>query len=296
MIQPEKADLSSAWAVVPEQLVCYVRATAGALPVRYNACLGYESSDSLILIGYPPRDPLNHEVVMQSLKAAMLTTRAHRITLLAAGSPDPGPEFENWSREAGTGREAPRDEYLSLPIPPGSLPQKVRNITRRAGREVSIRQAGELDSEQLELVRHYLNHRDLSPGLRLIFRNIKGYVDACPGALVISAWKPGGKLAGFSIGDYTGLETAFYMFSFRHPEFAPPGTADLLLYELLKEGEKRGQGRMNLGLSVNPGITFFKKKWRALPFLPYMETSWKRRPGGRLTKIWKRIFSGCRFQ
>lgn len=190
MIQPEKADLASAWAVVPEQLVCYVRATAGALPVRYNACLGYESPDSLILIGYPPRDPLNHEAVMQSLKTAMQTTRAHRITLLAAGSPDPGPGSDNWSREqeAGTGRETPRDEYLSLPIPPGSLPQKVKNIIYRAGREVSIRQARKVGQEQLELVGHYLKHRDLSPGVRLIFRNIKSYVDACPGTLVIREW------------------------------------------------------------------------------------------------------------
>jgi hypothetical protein len=288
MTQPEKADLTSAWAVVPEQLVCYVRATAGALPVRYGACPGYESSDSLILIGYPPQDPLNHEAVLQSLKTAMQTTRAHRITLLAALSPGPGFDPENWFRD----QETAGDEYLSLPIPLEYLPQKVRNITNRARREVSISQGRKLSREQLELVGHYLKHRDLGPGIRHIFRNIEGYVDTCPGALVISAWNAGGKPAGFSIGDYTGLETAFYMFSFRHPESAPPGTADLLLYEMLKEGEKRGQVRMNLGLSVNPGIAFFKKKWQALPFLPYVETSWKRRPGGRLAKLWKRAFSG----
>ena len=63
------------------------------------------------------------------------------------------------------------------------------------------------------------------------------------------------------------------MFSFRHPE-APPGTADLLLDALVRKSVEFGHMNMNLGLGINGGIGFFKKKWGALPCLPYVETSW----------------------
>jgi hypothetical protein len=32
---------------------------------------------------------------------------------------------------------------------------------------------------------------------------------------------------------------------------------------------------MNLGLGVSDGIRFFKRKWGAEPFLPYVEASWR---------------------
>jgi hypothetical protein len=82
-------------------------------------------------------------------------------------------------------------------------------------------------------------------------------------------------LAAFSIGEYAGLAMAFYMFSFRDPRIAPPGATDLLLSQLLKEASERGHMGMNLGLSVNEGISFFKRKWGAVPFLPYVQATWE---------------------
>jgi len=35
---------------------------------------------------------------------------------------------------------------------------------------------------------------------------------------------------------------------------------------------------MNLGLAVNAGIGFFKRKWGADLFLPYVEVSWDIKP------------------
>jgi len=55
----------------------------------------------------------------------------------------------------------------------------------------------------------------------------------------------------------------------------PAGATDLLLSGLLGEAHERGHTRMNLGLGVNEGVGFFKRKWGAVPFLPYVQTTWE---------------------
>jgi hypothetical protein len=42
---------------------------------------------------------------------------------------------------------------------------------------------------------------------------------------------------------------------------------------------------MNLGLGVSDGIRFFKRKWGAEPFLPYVETSWQPASAGVLSRL-----------
>ena len=77
---------------------------------------------------------------------------------------------------------------------------------------------------------------------------------------MLSTRRSDGRLAAFSVGEFGSLHTAFYMFCFRHSGLAPPGSADLLLDALLAEARERGQARMNLGLEVNAGVGFFKRK------------------------------------
>jgi hypothetical protein len=54
---------------------------------------------------------------------------------------------------------------------------------------------------------------------------------------------------------------------------------------LLEEARQHGQTRMNLGLGVNAGISFFKRKWGAEPFLPYVEVSWEVKPQPLMTRL-----------
>ena len=49
-----------------------------------------------------------------------------------------------------------------------------------------------------------------------------------------------------------------------------PGVSDLLLFEAVKHSLSQRKTYINLGLGINPGVTFFKKKWGGVPFLPYM--------------------------
>ena len=293
MLGPDRLDHVAANAVVPEQLVCYVRAVAGSTPRLFDTCLGYETPDDLVLIGYPLHDPprslLDEQALSRSVDLALESSKAPKISVLAATRPKQAPAVATGEASSEDSSDNIRDAYLALPIPPPAPKQKLRNLLRRAEREVTLDQGRTLDQDHLALIDRYLVSRDLESGTRLIFRNIPAYVQACPGALVISAWlnetDDAPRLAGFVVGDFTSLSTVCYMFAFRDPDIAPPGTADLLLHALLLEGEKRGQIRMNLGLGINPAIRYFKKKWGAEVFLPCVETSWERHPKGWLKRL-----------
>ena len=89
-----------------------------------------------------------------------------------------------------------------------------------------------------------------------------------------------------AFGDFTALGTAFYMFAFREPH-CPPGVADLLLHHIALEGSRQGQRLLNLGLGINAGVTFFKKKWGARELFPLITTSWQLPP----KHWWKRLLS-----
>lgn len=163
---------------------------------------------------------------------------------------------------------------IALPCPPER--QKVRNLLRRAATEARVDE-DDFGPGHQALVAAYLAARPLPPGTRAIFAALPAYarLAGSPGLNVrlYSARRQDGSLAGFAIGDFTGLHTAFYMFAFRARN-APPGTADLLLRRILTQAEVMGHRRLNLGLGVNPGIAFFKQKWGASPLLPYVESAW----------------------
>ena len=260
----------TAEACVPEQLEHYVRSVSGRRAFLCGGYAAYAHAGHAVLVAYP----LDAEAEAPGREAepslagplGELALSCSAVTVLAPFRP----------AEAPNSAPSSRDRYWDLPVPPRPG-QKLRNMLKRAGREVAV-EPEEWNEEHAALVRHYLQTRPLAPGTRAIFTALPDYwaraAQAGAALLLFAARKKDGRLAAFSMGDYTALRTAFYMFSFRHPD-APPGTADLLLARLVEEAHARGHARMNLGLGINGGISFFKKKWHAEPGLPYVETSWE---------------------
>ena len=263
------ADLG-ARALVPEQIPSYVRAVSGR---RLQSCEGFAAwttADSCTLIAFPSEDelaafPLESEAYAQRLEKAVACALAmpdlRRITVLAPTIPAAAPGQAVVERDAWW--------CVKLPHTPG---QKLRNMLRRAEREASIA-VEEWGAEHDMLVDHYLKVRTLAPGTRHIFGRVGAYVRSCPDALLFSARDASGRLLAMAVGDYSALSTAFYMFAFRQDD-CPPGVSDALLRALADEAERRGQSTLNLGLGIDGGITFFKKKWGACLAMPHFETSW----------------------
>ena len=59
------------------------------------------------------------------------------------------------------------------------------------------------------------------------------------------------------------------MFNFSSDNRYIPGASDLLLSEIIEDAKRERKRTINLGLGINPGVTFFKKRWGGVVFLPH---------------------------
>jgi hypothetical protein len=265
MITTEQRAGVTTQAETPEQVIPYVCAVSELKPRVIGPCVAYEREGEVVLVGYPLRDPKNTGAMAEAVGLALRLQGLRRITVMGPARPPQAPESavveEDW--------------YYSLPVPPPPPGQKLRNLLLRAGRDLTIERGGSWGDHHTALVRRYLDERPLAAGMRHIYTKIPRYLAESAGSLLVSARLTDGRLAAFSVGEYAGKATAFYMFSFRDPGVAPPGAADLLLARLLQEASERGHSQMNLGLEINKGIGSFKRKWGATPFLPYVQTTWE---------------------
>lgn len=283
MIGPDLLARVTAEAVVPEQVVQYVRAAAGSKPAMLGRCVGFLSESDLVLIGYPVGDPLDIQAMSESVDHALRMPGISRVTVVGPTRPSQVPPHI----------QASEDSYCSLPLPAPPPGQKLRNLLRRAARDLSLHEGHRLEEDHLELVSRFIAARPLAAGTRHILERIPAYLAASPSSLVLSGRLSNGGLAAFAVGEFGSLATAFFMFCFRDPGLAPPGSSDLLLSGLLAEAARRGQTLMNLGLGINEGIRFFKAKWGAMPFLPYVQVSWEPRTPGLLSRM-RAVLSGRR--
>lgn len=288
----QRASLASitASAVTPDQLLPYVLAVSGLSPRRLASSVAYQDQDGegpLVLVAYPEGRPEDEAERDAAVAAALELPGLGQITVLSASRPTAAPDDASQSE----------DTYWSLPIPPPEPGQKLRNLLRRAGRELEIVQSSGPDCwtpDHAALVDDFCQRRKLDAGTIHIFHHLDAYLARAGEAVLFTAWTKGDKsLAGCAIGDFSAMATAFYMFAFRY-QTAPPGTADGLLAAICAEAGARGHSQINLGLGIDPGVSFFKKKWGAKPFLPLVETSWKiARQAKKTKKGWlARLFGG----
>jgi hypothetical protein len=271
-MMPRGVSFFASQAVVPEQIPVYVESVSDSKAVACGACIAYENETDLTLIGYPIHDPLDAKAVDEAVDEACrlpVLAQGGRLTVLCAARPRAAPPHATFEEDAWWG--------LSLPPapPPSRVRHKILHMLRRAEQSVVIEQSrGDLNAAHQKLVDAQIRSRPLAPGTRFIYSRLRHYLAASPQAVLFSAYRrETGELTACAVGEYAGLHTAFYLFAFRAPD-APFGVADLLLSALLREAEARGHTRCNLGLGINSGISFFKRKWQATIMLPCQEYSW----------------------
>jgi hypothetical protein len=269
VIGPDRLTRVTAKAVVPEQVVPYVTAVGGGRPRWFGACVGYLTEDHAVVVGYPVHDPLDRSAMEEAVGQAVASPEVRRITFLGPARPPQAPPHVN----------CVEDGYYGVILPVRPPRQKLRNLLRRAQRELKIDRGRDLTPDHDAMVKQYLDGRSLAPGTRRIYSRLHRYLEASPGSLIFSARHGDGRLAAFAIGEFSALSSAFFMFCFRDPWSAPPGSADLVLSALIGEAQDRGQERVNLGLGIHPGIRSFKEKWGAELLFPYVEVTWEKRTG-----------------
>lgn len=271
MITAEEESTIEDHAYVPEHLPQYVTPISGAEPFLLDDFLAYRKKNRLVFIGYPLREAFDEEHMQGTLEGAIRRFEPEEVALTAPSIP---------SSIAGS-VHPPSDHYYRLDLGSVSVSQKVRNMLNRAGRELTVERGRSFDEEHRRMVDDFLKLHPVEEATRFIFKRIGEYIASSSTAWLFDARNGEGRLVAFDIAEFKPKNDGIYMFNFSSPALYIPGASDLLLAELIRHGKAEGKNYMNLGLGINPGVTFFKKKWGGETFLPY--TFYLYRPGKRET-------------
>jgi hypothetical protein len=265
MIAAAQQDTINGRAYIPEHMTHYVTAISQAEPFLFDDFLVYTSHHRLIFVGYPLEQTFDAKRMGKNLEKAIKRFNPRNVSLTAPALPTSRRNFAH----------APSDHYYRLDLSSISVSQKLRNMLKRAGRELSVKKNIGFDEEHKQMITGFLKTHPVDEATGFIFNRIDEYLSSSPNVRVFDARNKEGELVAFDVAEFTPKDYAFYMFNFGSDVRYVPGASDLLLSEVIQEAKTAGKSFINLGLGINPGVTFFKKKWGGVAFLPYAFCSYE---------------------
>jgi len=259
MITASQQDYIEEHAYIPEHMVHYVTAISQAEPFLLGTYLTYSRKDLLIFIGYPLKEDFEEKKMEKTLDEARRRFKPKEISLTAPKIPS----------SIAKSTRSPSDYYYKLDLSTLSISQKLRNMLKRAGRDLVVERVRELDKEHHQMVKEFFNTHRVDEATQFIIKRIPEYLSSASSVWVFSAREKGGALVAFDIAEFGARQYAIYMFNFTSRSHYVPGASDLLLSEVIKFAKEENKKFINLGLGINTGVTFFKKKWGGFPLYPY---------------------------
>jgi hypothetical protein len=246
-------------AYIPEHLTDYVTSVSKTEPFLFGAYLAYFKKGLLVFNGYPLGEVFEEKGMAEALNKAKKRLEPEAVTLIAPRIPS----------EIGEGLSPPSDSYYRLEISHLAISQKLRNVLRRAGRDLTVGRVKTCGDEHRAMVEEFLASHPVEEGTGYLFRRIPEYLNLVRSAWVLEARDSRKTLVAFDVADFGATHYAMYMFNFTSRPCSVPGASDLLLRHVIQFAKEENKGFINLGLGINPGVIFFKRKWGAVPFCPY---------------------------
>ncbi|MBU2055739.1 MAG: hypothetical protein KKC25_12345 [Proteobacteria bacterium] len=259
MITTAQEDYIDHHAYVPEHIPQYVTPISQAEPHLFGDFLVYAKKGHFILVGYPLNEAFEEKRLRRALEDAVKCFKPESVSLIAPAIP---PSLQQ-------GPHPPTDHYYRLDLSTLSISQKLRNMLRRAGRELSVGKSTHFDQEHMKMIEGFLKTHSADEATRFIFRRIDTYLSSSKTASIFEARTDNGDLVAFDVAEFKPRDYAVYMFNFRSESHYIPGASDLLLSAVTQRAMAEGKKYINLGLGINPGVAFFKEKWGGVVFLPY---------------------------
>jgi hypothetical protein len=259
MITAAEEALIERHAYLPEHVPEYVTAISEAEAFLFGGYLAYARHELLILIGYPLGEPFDQKRMEEAREEAVKRLNPESVSLMAPSLPASLEKIDH----------PPSDHYYRLDLASLTVSQKVRNMVRRAGRELTVETNGRFDAEHQELVAAFLNTHPVDEATRFIFKRIDRYLASSRTAAILDARTGGRELVAFDIAEFRPRDYALYMFNFTSDARYVPGASDMLLARMIELAKTEGKQYINLGLGINPGVVFFKEKWGGAAFLPH---------------------------
>jgi hypothetical protein len=259
MITASQQDYISDHAYIPEHIPQYVTAISQAEPFLFGDFLGYAKKGHFTFVGYPLKEPFEEKRLRSALEDGIKRFHPESVSLIAPSVPS----------SINDRMHPPSDHYYRLDLSAISISQKLRNMLKRADRELSVESSNTFDEDHRKMIVEFLKTHPVDEATGFIFNKINEYLSSSPNVRVFDARNERGELVAFDVAEFTPKDYALYMFNFGSEARFVPGASDLLLSEVIKQAKAESKKYINLGLGINPGVTFFKKKWGAVAFLPY---------------------------
>ncbi|MEN2985061.1 MAG: hypothetical protein ABDH16_00115 [Thermodesulfovibrionaceae bacterium] len=278
MLSYEEKIIVSKYAYIPEHLIDYVVAVSGAEPFFHEDCIYFVKNSHLIFIGYPLKEAFSFEGVKKILFNVIDKLKPKTVAFIA-------PEILISEKEC---LKKNSDFYYILELSTFALTSKLRNSIKRASKEVEILYSKDITKQHITLIEEVIQTHRFDEYTEHIYRKIPEYVNSSSKTFVFSAINSKGQLVGFDVADYESENFCFYMFNLISKSTYIPGVSDLLFYEIVKEAKKQKKQFVNMGLGINEGVTFFKKKWGSRKFLDYNFCLFER--GIKFLNALRRIF------
>ncbi len=246
-------------AYLPEHVPEYVTAVSQTEAFLFGGYLAYAKQGHLILIGYPLGETFDEKRMEEALEGAVTSLNPESVSLMAPSIPASLVKLDH----------PPTDHYYRLDLSSVPISQKLRNMLRRAGRELSVGKNPHFDQVHEKMVEAFLKTHAVDEATRFIFRRIDQYLSASKTASIFEARTGDGDLVAFDVAEFKPRDYAVYMFNFRSESRYTPGASDLLLSAVMQQAIVEGKKYINLGLGINQGVTFFKEKWGGVVVLPH---------------------------
>ncbi len=259
MITTAQENYIEEYAYVPEHMSPYVMAISQTEPFLLDDFLVYAKKGHLIFVGYPLKETFDERRMVKAFEDAVRHFRPREVALTAPAIPP----------SLSIGIYPSTDHYYRLDLSTLSISQKLRNMLKRASRELVVERGQIFNDEHRKMVDDFIQRHPVDESTRLIFQRIPDYLSSSPRAWVFNARSKKGEVVAFDVAELGSKHYAQYMFNFTSSALYVPGASDLLLSEVIRQAKIEGKRYLNLGLGINPGVTFFKKKWGGIIFLPY---------------------------
>lgn len=244
-------------AYIPEHIFEYVSSISEMEPFLISNYICYRKKDWLNFIGYPLGEG---KVLEECLDEAVEKFKPVHVGIIA-------PKLPHLYSRASHKKQL--DTYFKLDLEALKIERKVRNMVKRAGRELEVERSKSITPEHRQLISEFSERQKLDEYMQQIFEGIPRYTSSCSTALVLNARNKKGELVAFNVADLASEDFAFYQFNFASRKKYVPGSTDLLFHEIVKVARENGKKYINMGLGINAGNRRFKRKWGGKPFLEY---------------------------
>ncbi|MBA4424084.1 MAG: hypothetical protein C0390_13470, partial [Syntrophus sp. (in: bacteria)] len=168
MITTAQEDYIERHAYVPEHIPQYVAPISQTEPHLFGEFLVYAKKGHFILVGYPLNGTLEEKRLAETIEDAIRRFKPESVSLIAPAIP----------RSLQQETPPPTDHYYRLDLSALSISQKLRNMLRRAGRELFVGKNPRFDQEHKKMINEFLKTHSADEATRLIFQRIDTYLSS----------------------------------------------------------------------------------------------------------------------